>query len=508
MGKGKRVRALRADLKEKKKVEKAAIAKKQKIKSIAIASVALLVIVVLVGSLIWTSVYDARWRDGSIQRDTVVMKTEHYEVNAAMMSYYYYSTFNNALNANSSAFESAGLDTSAPLRSQIAENGTTTTWFDYFMSITQQTVSEYLYLAEKAHEKNMTLDAADKASIDDTIKAFSTAASSNGYDIDTYLSSYFGTGVHEQDVRDCLELATLADKFQKSYQDSLAYDDADLEAHYKENEDQYSYAEYHIYKITADNVEDEKSLKDAEKAANELADCKNAEEFEKWVEKKLRAEKKITEEYTEEHLKAEVASTHIKDAQYQETDSLKWLFEEAKAGETKVFDDDAGTFTVVLCDAVPARSDLLTKNIHYIYLDNETYDGEEGVHAKAKEAYEALKKAEFSDEAFKEAVSKYSEYVGSDETGLFENVTHNKFGAETNEWLFAADRKKGDCAILEGESYHVICHYIDDGVEEWKVECEATLRAKDYEKALTSWKNEIKITTNESGFDNVPDLGE
>ncbi len=512
MGKGKRVRALRAETKEQMKVENAAKAKKQRFQTIAIIAVTVLVLIALVGSVVVQTIHSSRWKSGSIQRNSIVMETENYSVDAAMMSYYFYNTYNNFLNNYSDYIESLGLDTGLPLRQQTSPMGDGSSWFDYILSMTKESVTEYLYLAEKALDKDVKLGDSENAEIQNTLDTFSTAAEENQLDLDTYLSNYFGTGVKEGDVRNCLELAQLAEKYKAMFVDELVYSEKDITAYYEDNLNTYRYVDYHSYAIKAEVADDEEALAAAEAEAKELASVKSAKEFEAWIEAKVRDEAKITDTYTKENLEADVttqvASSAITKGEYQDTDEMNWLFKDAKKGDIKLFDDDAGTYTVVFCDATPYRNEVLTKNVHYIPLVNDNHGGEKETQKLAEDILANLKKEKFSDEALKEAVSKYSDYEASEETGLFENVSDSYFDVDVNKWFFAKDRKIGDSTIIESEDYYVICHYVSDGDAMWYADCEADLRDKDYNEAVTSWAKDITITEDAEAEENIPDIGD
>lgn len=512
MGKGKRVRALRAETKEQTKALNAAKAKKQRIQTISIVAVTLVVILVLVGSVVMQSIHNSRWRNGSIQRESIVMETENYSVDAAMMSYYFYNTYNTFLNNYSDYIESLGLDTSLPLRQQTSPMGDGSSWFDYILSMTKDSVKEYLYLAENALKEKIDLGDEENAAIEDTIKGFSDAAESNKIDLDTYFSNYFGTGVKEEDVRNCLELAQLAEKYKAIFSDSLKYTKEDVDEYYEKNIDTYRYVDYHSYKISAEVADDEKAIAAAEAEAKELAAVKSAKEFEAWVEKKVRSEAKITEEYTKEKLEAdvatEVASTSVTKAEYQDTDEIKWLFKTAKKGDIKLFDDDAGNFTVVFCDAEPYRNEALTKNVHYIPLLTEKHGGADETKELAEEVLATLKKEKFSKDALKEAVSKYSDYEAPEETGLFENVNDSYFDADVNKWFFAEERKIGDSTVINADDYSAICYYVSDGKAMWYADCEGDLKNSDYNDAVTSWAKEFTITEDSDAEKNIPDIGD
>ena len=139
---------------------------------------------------------------------------------------------------------------------------------------------------------------------------------------------------------------------------------------------------------------------------------------------------------------------------------------------------------------------------------NDSHGGDKETKKIADEVLATLKKAKFSDEALKDAVSKYSDYESTEATGLFENVDDSYFDTAVNSWFFDEERKIGDSAVVKGEDYYVVCHYAGDGVAAWYADCEADLRDKEYNDAITGWAEEITITEDADAEQNIPDVGD
>ena len=243
-------------------------AKKQKITKITTTIVAIVLVVCLVGGLIYNAVYSAAFKKGTIQRDTVVLQTENYSVDAAMMSYFFYSQYNNFVNNYSSYLSSLGLDTSKSLKTQDCSFEAGSSWFEYFANQAGAEVKEYLYLAEKAIEEKLALDEEDQKDIQAIIDDYGTYAKNNGMETAEFLTAVFGTGIKESDVRKCLELSVLSQKYYDKYQDTLVYTDAEIEQFYKDNMASYRYVDYYNYTIKAQNTSDSSTYAAAEAKAN------------------------------------------------------------------------------------------------------------------------------------------------------------------------------------------------------------------------------------------------
>lgn len=509
MGKGQRVRAERAAEKEAMKIAAAKKAKKQKITKITVSIIAIVLVIGLAGGLIYNAVYSSAYKKGNIQRDTVVMKTDNYTVDAAMMSYYFYTQYNSFVNNYSSYLSSLGLDTSTSLKTQDCTFQTGSSWFEYFCEQAGTQVKEYLYLAEKALADGMTLDDEDQNDIQAILDEYYSVAEENEVENAEFLSTVFGTGVNESDVRKCLELSTIAEKFYDKYQDSLEYTDADLEQYYSDNINTYRYVDYYSYAVTASDTSDTTTYDAAKKKADELAAVTSTDAFSAWVEQEIRASASITEDYTQEDLDSDVeskvsglAATQVT---YTEDDAAsEWLFNTAKVGETYVADDESGTYTVYYCTATPYRDETATRTIRDIVLTTGTYSEDE-IAQKAADLAAEMKEAGLTEETFKKYAAEYSENTASSANGgLCENYKESSFEGNIGAWAFSADRKAGDFEAIEIDDGYAILYYVGEGIPAWKSDCISAKKTDDYEAAYEEWAESITLEENEKGYNKIP----
>ena len=164
MGKAKRAQQKRAE--EKERAERALNEKRAERREtikITVAVVAVLLVVAIVAASCSLIVLAVRGT-GNYLRNKIGLKSEHYEVNNAMMSYFFHDTVNTTLTNMMSTYVNAyGIDASAavqyglipdpnqPLKNQTQSNSSTT-WYDYFMSETRNNVTSpnLLFLDEPA----------------------------------------------------------------------------------------------------------------------------------------------------------------------------------------------------------------------------------------------------------------------------------------------------------------------------------------------------------------------
>ena len=511
MGKGQRVRAGRAAEKEVLKEVAVKKAKKKKVTVITTSIIAAVLIVCLLVGFIYQTVYTTAYNRGNIQRDTVVLQTENYTVDAAMMSYFFYTQYNSFANTYSSYLSSIGLDTAVSLRRQDSTFQSGSTWFEYFCDEAGAQVQEMLYLAEKALEAGMSLDDADQDTIQTAIDSYKEYATENSYDTDKIFALMFGTGVQESDVRKCMELSVLSGKYLDDYQSKLVYTDEEIEQYYNDNIDSYLYVDYYSYAIEAEDLEDSTTYAAAKEKADALAAVKNTEAFEAWVENDVRSTTEITEDYTEEDLEANVEDTLAglklnKVTRVADDAASSWLFDTAKVGNTYVEDDESGTYTVYYLTAAPYRDESDTKTIRQLVFLTESYEDEAEAKATAEEVLNKLNEDGLTDEAFATYAAEYSEdSATASDGGLCENYTSASFDTNVAAWAFSEDRAEGDLELIAVDGGFAICYYVSNGEIAWKASCISAKKEADYTAAYETWTSEITLTENEKGYDKIPD---
>ena len=179
-------------------------------KTVISAVCVILVIALCIGVTVYTKIADS----GYFYRTTISVKSDNYEVNNAMMSYF--------LNVNyqqmSSSLSQMGVDTKTSLKEQNYPYSTGMTWFDYFMkNVTVPRVENMLVLCEAAKAAGFELDEHEQShveesmqSLEESLKSYSKQyGGAEGY----YLRNIYGYGVTLADVRAALEISQLASAY-------------------------------------------------------------------------------------------------------------------------------------------------------------------------------------------------------------------------------------------------------------------------------------------------------
>lgn len=461
-------------------------------KTILITICVIVAAVLVIGLTVYTNLSS----NGTLLRAKTAAETENFEVDGAMMTYFY--------NVNYQSYYSylsyLGVDTSASLKTQECPYITGGTWFDYFLSIAQANVNQVLALCEAANDAGVELNDEDQAGVDETLAAISDTAASYGYSLDQYLSLSVGTGINSKDVRRCLELTALASKYSEQYVESLTYTEEQMETYYSENTADFDGVDYIVYTTeSADFMSKDTDgnpvgdTTEASVAAKEYADRLAAAESEDEFVSIIR--EYITDNEESEDIDAEIEACygrHVLAATI--ADASDWAFS-ANPGDTYVIGEEgATTFTVYYLTAASYRDETPTRNVRHILFSSDNYEDI----TTAEAVYAELEAAGFSDEKFNELVLKYSADEGSvNNGGLYEGVARGETANEFNAWLFDENRAVGDTGIVESTYGWHIMEYLGEGDNEsWMVSAESALSEADYYAHIEEYS--AGITYNES----------
>ena len=295
---------------------------------VAIAAI-LVVVALLVGAI--GVLNDSGW----FARSQTVVETDNYRVTGTMMNYffmtqfnsyyeYYYQMYNSYFsNSYDSVYDLMGIDPNKSLKTQYMdakEGEEKVTYFDYYMGLTEDYVTQMLTYCEFANKAGIELDEKDRESIDKSMENMKSSYESQkamyemyglGYynSYSAYLAATYGTGVTERDVRSALELITLAAKFEEKLNDEKEElllnekDYASIEEYVKNNPASFLMADYYAYSFSVssknyDNDADfEAAKKDILAQAQELSKSADKEAYKASVINMLKeAEKKAYRE--------------------------------------------------------------------------------------------------------------------------------------------------------------------------------------------------------------------
>ena len=487
---------------------------------------------------------------GIVEKNTVAAKTEHYTITSSMMNYLYNTNYQNLVSSAGSYLEAMGLDTGKPLDEQ--KYAGDDTWHDYMLDSTRSQLTNALVLSEAAIAKGYTLSDEDKADIDDTITTFESYAKSVSVSLDYYIKAVYGNSVTEKDIRYCLELLKLAEKYKADLVDSYNYTADDWSDYYKENESDFLKVDYLTYTFETETEEETEEETDSETTtasqtksadttaettaaddaneepsaelgyATELSKVTNADEFKAYVKDYLQnvKYKNMTEEELEED---EIDIDALVDGCLKEAQSVsgtgdlnKWLADDARHGYEVYtdFDEENGEYKVYMILPADEDSDLdyackyrethLLKDYRYIPVAiSSTETDTEAAMEDAKTTAEDILE-EYKDNATEENFAaladpeKYGD--GYYEGGLVEAADHGTMNDQVSEWVFAEDRKAGDTTIVEVEGTGCyVLYFVGDNMKSWEYTADTALKNDQYTEDYESYSELYKVTYYKKG---------
>lgn len=342
--------------------------------------VCIVLVVVVVASILTAALNNA----GVFLRISDAVATENYEVNGAMMSYFFNEELSSWISNNATSLQYAALypsyfgdynvNFSADLDSQVCKiipeaerTEDYKTWYDYFIKLTVDTVTRYLEYSEGAKAAGVELNDEDKNNVKETLSNLMADLKANGYK----LEDVYGNGITKNDVKKCLELKELAVKYAEikieELKGVLEADDKDVFAYpdLEEHKSEFYSAKYISYTIQKNekdfktDAEYESAKAEAKAAADLIAKSETPELFFEAIMKYEEESKKAAAETATESETTSSSTTaatteapemedYTKEVYYNTgTAELdKWLFEEnAEDGASKVIEQTETTTT-------------------------------------------------------------------------------------------------------------------------------------------------------------------
>ena len=320
------------DLKKQKRLE--AQRREKRERKIAIVST-----IIILAAIIITSVTVAVNNYIRVNKKYVVIDNE--PVSEIEFNLYYSMAKTNVLNSYGSYLSYLyGYDSSK--NDKLQNYSDEQTWYDYFASMTVDSIKSAKALLKIADEKNYeyTTYEEDLKEFNDQIKSGAEEASMT---VNEYYKSLMGKNVTEKKVQKYLYNYLKSSYAQEMLEKDMSASDSEIDSYYNENKNNYDKVSYRVLEIAATDASDSAAVTTAKNSADEMLG-------------------KITDEASFNDLCAEYASN--KDEYKSNKDlSLKtdvtystvgqsvgeWLFDSTRtAGNKTVIEDtDNGKFTVI-----------------------------------------------------------------------------------------------------------------------------------------------------------------
>ena len=321
MGKGSRSRLnrLQAEIDNPAQAEKKAKEKKTRKNGDKTTFIMLAIVIVVVVAILTALTLSLLSNNGVFLRNQTVLKSDHYKVDAAMMTYYLQFTYENWYSSYQQLMSNFSFKTGATWKSQEFGSGyesmylnhseNVKTWFDYFAELSLSNAQTLLVYAEAAvadPDFDATLTEDDRAEIQQAVDSVKSVYEyyKSYYDYinemygtnqqyyssyKAYLAGVYGKGVNDKDIYRMQEIQHLASKYYNWYYDKsfdgIKADETGINAYLAEHEKSYVTTDYLSYVFSAEKTTVQKTDYETDEEYNAAV----AEANEKFAEDKAKA---------------------------------------------------------------------------------------------------------------------------------------------------------------------------------------------------------------------------
>ena len=370
--------------------------------------------------------------------------------------YSYNVVVNNYVNAYAAYLSYFNLDPTQDLSKQTYSGEMS--WKDYFEEMAVESIKRNKALKADAAKAGFTYDTTeDFKRFEENQKAAAQAA---GVSLKNYVADTYGSYATLDRIKPCVEEALFVAAYYEKINEDNRPQAQEVEAAYQEKPDNYDSVDYYVTQVDA-QLGEEPTDEEKEKAMKE-AEAKPGEELETFA----------TEENLMENVKTSGVNSIIG----------SWLFDSArKPGDKEVLEDVNNNRYYCVQFVERYLNQDPTANVRVMIGDSEE---------EAQEIFEAWKNAGATEESFIQLCEGDYYEKAVDEGGLVEGLARTEdLYAELIDWIFAEDRKPGDCDVINitGVTGFVV-YYIGEGKPEWYTTIEASLQSaavNEYVTALT-----------------------
>ena len=424
---------------------------------------------------------------------------------AAEVNFHYGSQYNTFATQYGSYASIFGLDTSngpVGLEDQpcYMNDGS---WKDYFLDAAKNAMIQTVALSDYAAENGIALTEEEAAQVESYFDGLEQSAAAYGFNtVDQFFSANYGAGVNEKMVFDGYMSSALCSKVINEVSAGFTYTEDQLEEQYQSYKGEQDIYDYLYYFVAAEVEETEgedgqtstavteATLKDAKAKADEIVKAYKSAKGEDELAKLNSAIASVI---------ADAEATEQRSSASSIIAAKEWLMDSARnKGDitSDVNTSESGYYITVFMDHNDNHYNMA--QVRHILVkavadENGEYTDEAKAAAKA-EAEAILKEFESGDkseESFAALAEAYSEDAGSNTNGgLYDTVAKGQMVEEFDAFCFEG-HKKGDTAIVYGESasyagYHVM-YFVGEGQQYSDYIAEIDLRNAD----TSAWLEEL-----------------
>lgn len=449
------------------------------------------------------AIYNAYLDSGKPYRNIVSYKTEHYQINNAMLSFYFYDYLYNGL------LEKMGLEHPSELKGKYftftdQETGKeeSVSYFNYYNELAAYDFQSDLLCAEAAADFGVSLDERDRSFIANRLKSIENSASTLGMKTSEYISATYGRGVKLSDIEKALEITTLAEKQYAVCYAGQTVTDAEIKSYLAEHELNYTKVDYYLHILT---VTDESKREEVKALADKLMDCKTDEEFLTELKEQLTDTYGDDKDFdVEKEVESTVMSEYVQPISESSTELDRFLYNpDAKQGDS-FLSVGQKSYGVVRILKEQYSTDTPQDTLRIIRLDYNNFASK----ADALSAASALKKQlnGKSEEDFAKAARAESHdrvtalldglYVLTDNTATVEQLSGAKL----------TDKKVGELIEFSNDNSIWIAYYCGKGITASEAYAENTLRSKKFTSMVDDLADKYPMTYDTSKISRIAPL--
>lgn len=459
--------------KELKAEKEAQQVKKDKRNTLIYIIIAVVFVLVGVAAIIWNS--------GLIQKNATAVTVNGETYTAAEVNFHYVNAYQSFLSEYGDYLSYIGLDTTVSLKNQEYTEGYS--WFDYFLDSALYQLTSVAALTDAAAAEGYVYSDSLEEQLTSTMEELELYAPMMGYaDGDAYLVANYGSTMTTELYQSLLRLALQASEYSTTYQNSLVYDEAALNAAYEADSTMYDYVDYELVYIN-----NPVATTDADGNTIEVTDEMTAAAY---AEAESIAQA-ILDDYNAGASLSDVADSYdiatysLSESAYYNEDLVSiWAYEDGRqSGDAEIITMDGSTAMYVVAFQSRYREEYNLVDVRHILVMPETgtlLEGEEGYEAEladlramalaeAEGIYDEYLAGDQTEDSFSAQAYLYSDDSGSSSTGgLYSNISQGEMVEAFDTWCFDSSRQVGDTDIVETEYGFHIMYFSAVGLPHWQ----------------------------------------
>ncbi len=406
-----------------------------------------------------------------VDRTKSAIYTDNFEITTGMLSYYFNVQYISFLNRYADSLDEIGLDTSKPLSEQPCSFSRNTNWYDYFMDIAKERLTQCLIISEQAKIDGKKLNKAELKEVDDLKKEISADAKEKKLSTEKYITDTFGDAVSLEDIIACTKLEKLTSKYYKDFTSTLDTREEAMEDYFEGHKKTYCTVDYLFFSLPI-NTTDQIETNSIHQKAIDISESKTAEDFIKSARQYIYDYydgnyPDLSEKEVDTIVDTAEKNMKVTNEPYNSASAAsRWAFSDKRVEKDGIVikNDEQNSYDVYYLIKLPSREEHKLTTIRQILIDPADYKNDKAAKKQANQILEQLQNAKFSKEEFVRLAAEYSTDTATATLGgLYENLSKGalKDAKEIENWIFADDRLVGDSAIIETKAYGIHIVYIE-----------------------------------------------